>query len=133
MQYVLKHLAAAKLYVLQARTMKSWSSLRLGCRVIRQTYGAVSSRRSVASVGNDIGHSLSAPELNVVKSPYADISVPDVGLPEFVWEMVDKYPEHTALVSTDRQIHQTWLLTLRLLMSYIYMEYIFLMFLDHTQ
>jgi len=41
---------------------------------------------------------LSAPELNVVKSPYADISVPDVGLPEFVWEIVDKYPEHTALV-----------------------------------
>jgi acyl-CoA synthetase (AMP-forming)/AMP-acid ligase II len=24
--------------------------------------------------------------------------VPDVGLPEFTWQMVDKYPEHTALV-----------------------------------
>ena len=90
--------------------MKSWNSLWLGCRVIRQTYGAaVASRRSVASVGNDIGRNVSAPELNVVRSPYADISVPDVGLPEFVWQMVDKYPEHTALVSTNGQICQTWL------------------------
>jgi len=87
--------------------MKSWSSLRLGCRVIRQTYGAVASRRSVASLGNDIGRNFSAPELNVVRSPYADISVPDVGLPEFVWQMVDRYPENTALVSTNRQICQT--------------------------
>jgi len=85
--------------------------LRLGCRAIRQTYGAVALRRSVASVGNDSGRSLSAPELNVVRSPYADISVPDVGLPEFVWQIVDKYPEHTALVSTNGQICQTWLLT----------------------
>lgn len=78
--------------------MKSWNSLLLGCRVIRHTYGAVASRRSVASVGNDIGRNVSAPELNVVRSPYADISVPDVGLPEFVWQMVDKYPDHTAMV-----------------------------------
>jgi hypothetical protein len=91
--------------------MKSWSSLRLGCRVFRQTYGAVASRRSVATVGNDDGRNLSGPELNVVRSPYADISVPDVSLPEFVWEMVDKHPEHTALVSTNGQIRQTWLLT----------------------
>lgn len=108
--YILKHFTAANVYVLQARTMKSWSSLRLGCRAIRQTYGAVALRCPVASVSSESGRSLPTPELNVVRSPYADISVPDISLPEFVWEMVDKFPEHTALVSTNEHNHQTWLL-----------------------
>lgn len=78
--------------------MKLWSSLRLGCRVITRTYSSVATRRPVASLSCDSGRSLSTQEQNIVRSPYADISVPDISLNEFVWEMVDKYPEHTALV-----------------------------------
>jgi hypothetical protein len=84
--------------------MNSWKSLRLGCRVVRRTYSAVTSRRLVASLSNDNGRYLSKQEQNIVRSPYADISVPDVSLPAFVWEIVDRYPEHTALVSTNGQI-----------------------------
>ena len=45
---------------------------------------------------------------------------------------------NSQIISADVSVEQTFsifkkLLTLRLLMSYIYMEHIFLMFLDHTQ
>lgn len=60
--------------------------------------------RSLASDGNwvslrnDNVCSLSTQEQNIVKSPYLDISVPDINLIDFVWEMVDIYPDRTALV-----------------------------------
>ena len=44
------------------------------------------------------------------------------------------YPVLAALVSLKlRMLQIATLLTLRLLMSYIYMEHLFLVFLDHTQ
>ena len=44
-------------------------------------------------------------------------------IPKYLYVVISNEPSVTALV----------LLTLRLLMSYIYMEHLFLMFLDHTQ
>jgi hypothetical protein len=55
-----------------------------------------------ASFSNASAHNLSVQEQNVVRSPYSDISVPDITLVDFVWEMVDKVPDSTALVSTDK-------------------------------
>ncbi|PNF38008.1 putative 4-coumarate--CoA ligase 3 [Cryptotermes secundus] len=83
--------------------MNSWSSVRMGCRVMRRMYSTVTSRSLVndgncASLRNDSVRSSSSHEQNIVKSPYLDITVPDINLIDFVWEMVDIYPDRTALV-----------------------------------
>lgn len=79
----------------------------MGCRVIRRMYSTVTSRSLVndgncASLRNDSVRSSSTHEQNIVKSPYLDISVPDINLIDFVWEMVDIYPDRTALVSMNK-------------------------------
>jgi hypothetical protein len=79
----------------------------MGCRVMRQIYSTVMSRSLVndgnwATLRSDSVHSLSTHEQNIVKSPYQDISVPDINLIDFVWEMVDIYPDRTALVSMNK-------------------------------
>lgn len=89
--------------------MNSWSTLQLGLRIVkngRRTYRTMTSRRVGAvqkwtSFSDESARNLSTQEQNVVKSPYPDISVPDITLVDFVWDMVDKFPDSTALVSTD--------------------------------
>ncbi|KDR16255.1 probable 4-coumarate--CoA ligase 3 isoform X2 [Zootermopsis nevadensis] len=86
--------------------MNSWSTLQLGLRIVkngRRTYRTMTSRRVGAvqkwtSFSNESARNLSTQEQNVVKSPYPDISVPDITLVDFVWDMVDKFPDSTALV-----------------------------------
>ena len=36
---------------------------------------------------------------HIVRSPFPDVTIPDVTLVDFVWDMVDKFPDYTALVS----------------------------------
>jgi len=55
-----------------------------------------------AALSSDTVRNLSTREQNIVKSPYPDIVIPDVTLTDFVWEMVDKFPDKTALVSRDK-------------------------------
>jgi hypothetical protein len=79
----------------------------MGYRVVRQMYSRVMSRSLVndgnwASLRNDSVCSLSTHEQNIVKSPYQDVSVPDINLIDFVWKMVDIYPDRTALVSVNK-------------------------------
>lgn len=79
----------------------------MGCRVMRRMYSTLTSRSLAndgnwASLRNESGRSLSTHEENIVKSPYMDISVPDINLIDFVWEMVDVYPDKTALVSMNK-------------------------------
>ncbi|KAJ9590144.1 hypothetical protein L9F63_016729, partial [Diploptera punctata] len=38
------------------------------------------------------------PDKHIVRSPYRDVTVPDVNLVQFVWKMVDKFPSYTALM-----------------------------------
>jgi hypothetical protein len=61
-----------------------------------------SSRHLLASGKNNGLRSLSTLDQNIVTSPYPDITVPDVTLVDFVWDMVDKFPNYTALVSTSK-------------------------------
>ncbi|KAJ4444145.1 hypothetical protein ANN_05934, partial [Periplaneta americana] len=85
--------------------MNAWSSLRLGCRAVRtavrQPYNAATGRvvaaGNFATVNNDFVRHQSTQEQNIIKSPYKSISVPDVSLPDFVWEMVDTIPDQIAL------------------------------------
>jgi hypothetical protein len=70
-------------------------------------YSTITSRTSASdgnwvSLKNDSVRNLSTQEQNIVKSPYLDISVPDINLIDFVWEMVDTYPDRTALVSVNK-------------------------------
>jgi hypothetical protein len=51
---------------------------------------------------NESIRNLSTKEQNTVKSPYMDITIPDLSLIDFVWEMVDLYPDRTALVSMNK-------------------------------
>jgi hypothetical protein len=62
----------------------------------------VASRRPLASAINNGARSLSSLDQNFVTSPYPDITIPDVTLVDFVWDMVDKFPNYTALVSVLR-------------------------------
>jgi hypothetical protein len=87
--------------------MNSWSSVRVGCRFLRRTYSTLTSRNLVndgnwVSLRNGFVRSLSTHEQKTVKSPYTDIIIPDINLIDFVWEMVDIYPERTAIVSMDK-------------------------------
>lgn len=63
-----------------------------------------------ASLSNDSVRNLSTQE-HIIKSPYSDISVPDITLVDFVWNAVDKVPDSTALVSTNEMDRQPSLLT----------------------
>jgi hypothetical protein len=87
--------------------MNPWSSVRAGCRVIRRMYSTITSRNLVndgnwVSLRNGCVRSLATQEQNTVKSPYMDIIIPDINLIDFVWEMVDIYPDRTALVSMNK-------------------------------
>jgi hypothetical protein len=70
----------------------------LRCRVIRQCYTTVASRRPLASARNNGARSLSSLDQNFVTSPYPDITIPDVTLDDFVWDVVDKFTNYTAIV-----------------------------------
>jgi hypothetical protein len=79
----------------------------MGRRVIRQMYSTISSRylasdENLVCLRNDSVRNLSTQEQNIVRSPYPDISVPDISLVDFVWEMVDVFPDRTALVSMNK-------------------------------
>jgi hypothetical protein len=98
--------------------MNAWSSLRLGCEVAkhaRRAYSTMTSRRMVtivngASLSNDSVRNLSTQE-HIIKSPYSDISVPDITLVDLVWDAVDRFPDSTALVSTNEMDRQPSLLS----------------------
>lgn len=36
---------------------------------------------------------------NVVKSPYFDVEIPDISLPEYIWRNIAKWADKTAVVS----------------------------------
>jgi hypothetical protein len=87
--------------------MNSWSSVRVGCRVFRRMYSTITSRNLAndgdwVSLRNGCARGLSTQEQNIVKSPYKDIIIPDINLIDFVWEMVDIYPDRTAVVSSHK-------------------------------
>jgi hypothetical protein len=79
--------------------MNNWRSVLLSCRVVRRAYTTVTSRHLLPSGRNNVFRNLSTLDQNIVTSPYPDVTVPDVTLVDFVWDMVDKFPDYTALVS----------------------------------
>lgn len=124
------HVEHAVFWVLgtpQAAPMGTWSSLRLGWRVVRQgrrVYSTATSRRVVTienfsafSADFSVTRLLSTQEQNIVRSPYSDVTVPDITLADFVWDAAARLPDNTALVSTQVSGLPTWLTKTQQLIS----------------
>ena len=72
--------------------MSAWSSL---ARILVRRSTPWAALRALSTVQ----------DVNAVKSPYKEVTVPNVHLADFAWEMVEKIPEKTALVRNINTFH----------------------------
>lgn len=78
--------------------MNAWRSLLHGCRAGRRSFGTVISQREVTFKIGNASRCLSTQGPNIITSPYKDVEIPNVTLIDLVWDMVEKFPDHPALV-----------------------------------
>lgn len=68
------------------------------CRSVRLVKKVYDSLRVVATRHSSQQASANQDHQHIVRSPFPDVTVPDVTLVDFVWDMVDKFPDYTALI-----------------------------------
>ncbi|PSN32297.1 putative 4-coumarate--CoA ligase 3 [Blattella germanica] len=78
------------------RCLINLSEMNPTCRNLRQVNRLYKSLRVVAS--RHSSHQAKATQdQHILRSPHPDVTIPEITLVDMVWDMVDKFPDHTAL------------------------------------